>query len=114
MLIASFANSRIKEIRALRLRKERLRTGRFFSEGIRLTVEASRRQGLVELLVIAPELLREGKGTAVAEDLVAQGVTTLEVSAEVFESLAGKDNPQGIGFVARTQYVDFGSLAPAG
>lgn len=100
MSITSLQNSRIKAIRALSQRKRRQETGLFFAEGIRLTGEAVQTGIDVETLVVAPELLRSDFGWDTVRRAREEGVEILEVGADVFRSLSGKDGPAGIGVVA--------------
>jgi TrmH family RNA methyltransferase len=105
-MITSLANPQIKQIRALRQRKERQASGRYFIEGLRLVGEAVQLAAPIELLVVAPELLKSD----FAQELVAQqhaaGTPLLEVSAVVFASLSQKDGPQGLGAVLRQRWED--------
>lgn len=108
MMITSAANPSIRQIRALRQRKERERSGHFFVEGVRLVGEAVA-LGMVETLVVAPELLTSPFG----QDLVAQqaGHTRMiEVSAEVFASISQKEGPQGLAAVARQRWVNLADV----
>lgn len=104
-VITSTQNQRVKQIRGLRMRKERDRTGSFFLEGIRIVTEAVQTGAAVDTLVVAPELLT----SAFARDLVEAerraGVPVLEVSAAVFQSLSLKDGPQGLGAVVRQTWT---------
>jgi TrmH family RNA methyltransferase len=104
MLISSHSNARVKQIRGLLQRQERERTGLFFVEGIRIVAEALQTRAPLVQLVVAPALLT----SAFAQELVAaqqeQGTPCLEVTAEVFKSLSGKEGPQGIGAVLRQQW----------
>jgi TrmH family RNA methyltransferase len=116
LVITSPANLTVKRVRSLRQRKGREETGCCFVEGIRLVAEAAR-AGVVEQLVVAPELL----SSPFARDLVAAqaraGADVIEVSAEVFASLSQKDGPQGLGAVARQRWVDLNEItlgAPPG
>lgn len=102
MRITSTSNPRIKAIRALRQRKERAQSGLAFIEGIRIVADALHRPGTVESLIVAPDLLT----SSYAQELVHQAadVETIEVSAEVFQSLSLKDGPQGIGAVIHQRW----------
>ncbi len=104
MPISSPANPRIKQIRALRQRKEREQTGLFFVEGIRIVTEAVQLGAGMELLVVAPDLLRSEHARALAGELRRQGVPCIEVTRDVFESLSVKEGPQGIGAVVRQRW----------
>jgi TrmH family RNA methyltransferase len=109
-MITSSANPTIRQIRALRQRKERQREGLFFIEGVRLVGEAVQLGAEVEALVVAPELLT----SPFARDLVAQQATSqariIEVSAEVFAELSQKDGPQGLAAVARQRWVQLADV----
>ncbi|NJM05098.1 RNA methyltransferase [Candidatus Gracilibacteria bacterium] len=109
-MITSAANLQIKQIRALRQRKERTTSGRYFIEGVRLVGEAVQLAAPIELLVVAPELLQ----SAFAQELVAQqrarGMALIEVSAAVFASLSQKDGPQGIGAVLRQRWENLAAV----
>lgn len=111
-IIASTSNSTVKAIRALRHRKERERSGRFYVEGIRLVGEAAEVQATVEVCVVAPELLSSEYGWKTVELLQARGATRLEVSAEVFRSLSLKEGPQGIAAVVRQQWTVLDDVYP--
>jgi RNA methyltransferase, TrmH family len=99
MPISSKSNERIKEIRALRHRKERERTGLFFVEGIRIVAEAADLGAHIETLVLAPDLLESEFARDLVQRLHARGVPILEVTGEVFKSVSLKQGPQGIGAV---------------
>ncbi len=110
MHITSTSNPRIKAIRALRQRKERERTGLFFVEGIRIVTEAIQTNAEIESLVVAPDLLTSQHARELVRAQQKRGVTLLEVSRALFESIAAKDNPQGIGAVVRQQWADLSGL----
>jgi TrmH family RNA methyltransferase len=99
MRISSTSNPRIKEIRALRQRKERAQSGLAFIEGIRIVADALHHPGTVESLVVAPDLLTSSYAQELLRKQQSADVPTLEVSAEVFQSFSLKDGPQGIGAI---------------
>ncbi|NNJ10066.1 RNA methyltransferase [Chloroflexales bacterium ZM16-3] len=109
-MITSSSNPTIRQIRALRQRKERERAGLCFVEGVRLVGEAVQLGVGVEALVVAPDLL----GSPFAHELVAQqvaaGTRIIEVSAEVFAGLSQKDGPQGLAAVARQRWTPLDDL----
>jgi TrmH family RNA methyltransferase len=101
--ITSLGNSAIKEVRALRQRKERDRTGLCLAEGIRAVGEALQVGAGVETIIAAPDLLR----SPFARELIAErrhDVRYLEVSPAVFASLSAKDGPQGLAAVVRQRW----------
>jgi len=101
MIISSLSNPRIKEIRSLRHRQEREQTGLFFIEGIRLVTEAVQLGADIEVLVVAPELLKSQFGQEVVRAQQEHGISCIEVTVDVFRSISVKDGPQGIGAVVR-------------
>ncbi|MDE2889028.1 MAG: RNA methyltransferase, partial [Gemmatimonadota bacterium] len=74
-------------------------------EGIRLVGEAVQTGADVETLIVAPDLLRSDFGRDTVCRAREEGVEILEVGAEVFRSLSGKDGPSGIGVVARQRWT---------
>ncbi len=113
-IITSAANPKIKQIRALRQRKEREQCGLFLIEGIRIVGEAVQLHAQIETLIVADDLL----ASPFARELVAQqqahGVATLPVSAEVFRTLSQKDGPQGIAAVVRQHWEPLSAVQHTG
>ena len=104
MLISSRNNPAIKNIRALRDRKERERTGLCFLEGIRIVGEAAQLNAEIQSLIVAPELLKSDFANALVQAQRAQNISVIEVSSDVFESLSEKQGPQGIAAVVKQQW----------
>ncbi len=109
MVITSRNNTRIKRIRKLLNRKERDQSGLFLVEGIRLVTEAVQLGAAIDTLILAPELL----SSQVTYELIA-GYDYLEVSPYVFESIASKDNPQGIAAVIQQNYMQLETIVHHG
>jgi TrmH family RNA methyltransferase len=109
-LITSTANPTIKQIRKLREKKERLQTGLFYIEGLRIVIEALQQGADVECLVVAPDLLTSEFGWQKVEEENRRGIQVLQVGQAVFTSLASKENPQGIAAVVRQRWQDASSL----
>lgn len=110
-IITSLSNLHIKQARALRLKKARLETGLFLVEGIHHVGEAIAAGWDVESLLYAPELLNSDFG----RELVSGGDTKPQpVSAKVIESLADKENPQGIIAVVHQKVTTIGDLKAVG
>lgn len=104
-MITSTSNPTIKFIRKLADRKERLQTGLFFVEGLRIVGEALQKGWEIETLVVAPELLTSLFGQQLVADYADKQGRIDEVSADVFRSLSLKDGPQGIGAVVRQRWT---------
>ena len=106
MIISSQHNQHIKQIRSLRHRHERERSGLFFIEGIRIVTEAVQSGAEIEKLVVAPELLKSEFGREIIQEQRDQGTPCTEVTADVFSSISTKDGPQGIGAVVRQRWEE--------
>jgi TrmH family RNA methyltransferase len=95
--LSSRSNPRIKQIRLLlQQRKARRSAGLYVAEGIRHVGEAVQAGACIEYLCYSPELLTSEFATRLIEQLTAQGVPCLSVTADLFADLAEKDNPPGI------------------
>ncbi|GAC1467422.1 MAG: RNA methyltransferase [Chloroflexota bacterium] len=112
MTISSKANGTVKMVRALRHRKHREESGLFFIEGIRIVTEAANTGASVEACVVAPDLLDSVHALDTVERLRGGGVPYLEVTSDVFRSVALKDNPQGIGAVVRQRWASLHDARP--
>ncbi|MEI7769408.1 MAG: RNA methyltransferase [Chloroflexales bacterium] len=109
-MITSSANPTVRQIRALRQRKERERTGLFFIEGVRLVGEAVQLGADVQALVVAAELLASPFARDLVDQQAAAGAQIIEVSAEVFAGLSQKDGPQGLAAVARQRWTPLSNV----
>jgi TrmH family RNA methyltransferase len=118
MQINSRDNPKIKLLRSLRQRKSRQATGLFLVEGIRHVGEAAEAAWKaspapqVELVCYAPDLLTSSYALSLVDNCLAAGIPTYPVAADIFESLADKDNPQGILAAVRPPAWSLESLAP--
>jgi RNA methyltransferase, TrmH family len=100
-LITSGANPLVKRIRFLRQRKHRDEESAFFVEGIRPVWQAVDSGADVETLVVAPDLLKSESARQMVQTWGAQGTEIVSVSAGVFERIAQRDHPSGLGAVVR-------------
>jgi RNA methyltransferase, TrmH family len=105
MIITSRANARVKQFRKLRERKERLKTGLFTIEGLRIVAEAVEQGAEIEMLFVAPDLLVSEFGQELVETVEDSGVEVVEVSGDVFHSLSLKDGPKGMAAVVRQRWI---------
>lgn len=92
-IITSLSNPLIKQARALRQKKSRAESGLFLVEGIHHVGEAISTGWEVESVLYAPDLLTSDYAKRLLSRL---GSKPQAVSAQVMESLADKENPQGI------------------
>ena len=104
-MITSSANPTVRQIRALRQRKEREASGLCFVEGIRQVAEAIRSGAEIVWLLVAPELLASPFAHALLAEQSAAGVAQLELSRALFASLSQKDGPQGLAAVVRQRWA---------
>ena len=111
-LIDRLGDQRIQPIHALTDHRERERTGRFFTHGIRFIAQAVQHHAEIETLVVAPALLTSPFGQQLTSELRQSGVPTLHVAAELFRALAGTEEAQGIGAVVRQQWHKLSHTSP--
>lgn len=108
--ITSLSNPLVKQTRALRQKKTRTESGLFLVEGIHHVGEAIAAGWDVESVLYAPELLT----SEYAHNLVTRlGSKPQPVSAQVMESLADKENPQGILAIVHQKHLPVSSLREA-
>jgi len=108
-LITSLSNPLIKQARALRQKKARNESGLFLVEGIHHVGECLEAGWDVESVLYASSVLT----SAFAHDIITRLAFTPQlVTAQVMESLADKDNPQGILAIVRQRKTQLKELKP--
>jgi TrmH family RNA methyltransferase len=108
-LITSKANATVKQLRALRNRRERDRTGLFLAESARLVAEALRAAAAIEALIVVPERLA---GAAERDSIAkarAAGAEIIEVSAEVYDSISFRGDPDSMAALVRRRHDELPS-----
>jgi TrmH family RNA methyltransferase len=110
MIITSTSNERIKQARKLHARKTRLDTGLFLIEGLRVTGEAVERGAEITELIFCESLLVSDYGKQLVDRAGQLNLPILQVSMDVFRSLALKEGPQGIAAVVRQKWESLESL----
>lgn len=111
-MITSRANPRIKQLRALRQRKERDSTQLFVVEGIAHVAAAIEAGAHVEYVCYAPELLTSPFAREMVERESARGLPCYPTALDVFESAGEKEHPAGVLAVVRQERVELDCLAP--
>ena len=111
--LTSAANPKIKELRALRQRKAREETGLCLVEGIRAVGEAFEAGAEVAALYYAPDLLTSDYARGLIRSQEGRGLSVYPVAAELFRTLAEKDNPQGLIALVRRPLTALTELNPA-
>jgi len=111
--VTSLSNETVKAARALHMRKAREETGQFLAEGLKIITEAVD-QG------VAPDVLLFGRAAAdhpllirAAEATNAAGGEVIEVTAEILEKIARRDNAQPALAIFRQRFAPLSSLDPA-
>jgi TrmH family RNA methyltransferase len=112
VLISSRSNPTMKAIRALSSRKQRDDAGRFFVDGLHLVAAATQQQADIETCVVAPDLLTSTFGRELVRSLAQRGAHMLDVTADVFHSVAAKDHAQGLGIVVRQRWLNLIHVRP--
>ncbi len=106
-VISSLSNPMVKRVRSLRQRKARLESGMFLVEGLHPVGEAMEAGWEIESILYAPEVLTSG----FAQSMIAGHPSLLQpVSSQVMQSLADKENPQGILAVVHQRHPTLGEL----
>ncbi len=106
-LIVSLSNPLVKQVRALRQKKARRESGLFLVEGIHHVGEAVEAGWEVENVLYAPDLLT----SRFAHELMTRLPSPPQpVTPQVMESLADKENPQGILAIVRQRHFGLEDL----
>lgn len=112
MTITSRGNASVKRARRLRARPAREQAGLAYVEGVRQVAEAVLLGAEIEQLIVAPDLLRSDFARELVEDAAARGIALVEVTPEVFASLALKEHPQGLAAVVRQRWLPLHQADP--
>jgi RNA methyltransferase, TrmH family len=109
-LLTSLSNPLIKGVRALKGHKGRNESGSFLVEGLHHVGSAIEAGWQVETMLYAPDLLTGDYAVSLLDDARRIGLDLQPVSAKVMESLAEKDNPQGILAVVKQRNLNLSDL----
>lgn len=100
-LITSTGNPVVKRMRQLAERKHRRREGAFVVHGIQPVWQAVEAQADIELLVVAPDLLKYAPAARMVEEQEERGVRVVRISADLFIRLSDRDGPSGLAAIVR-------------
>jgi TrmH family RNA methyltransferase len=101
----------VKQVRQLRTRPERERTGTYYIEGARIVAQAVQAGAEITMGVVAPALVQGEHAVATVAALRATGAPVVDLSVSAFEGISFKENLQGIGAVVRYSYGTLDDLA---
>jgi TrmH family RNA methyltransferase len=99
-IITSAANPLIKRVRLLADRRHRRREGAFVVRGAQPVWQAVEAGADIEVLLVAPDLLR-GPAAAMVAGQESRGVRVARLSAELFGRIDDRDAPGGLAAVVR-------------
>lgn len=108
--LTSLSNPLVKRVRALKSRKGRVASGLFLVEGLHHIGSALEAGWEVEALLYAPELLAGDYANSLLEGAQRGDLTPQPISAKVMDSLAEKENPQGILAVVKQRNLRLSDL----
>jgi TrmH family RNA methyltransferase len=98
-MITSHQNAVIKKVKRLRQKKYRQQEKAFFVEGLRVVLTAIEQNAPIETILYAPDLLTSDIARQMVVEKEKAGVVCLAVSADVFSTISGRDNPAGLGAI---------------
>jgi len=100
-IISSRNNPKIKYVRALKMRRGDFPKNVFLVEGIRHVGEAIESGYQVETIFYALDLLKSGFALGLIERAEEAGISIVATTAQVFQTLSERENPQGVLAVLR-------------
>ncbi len=106
--ITSLSNPLIKYARALRQKKTRVETKAFLVEGIHHVGEAIQAGWELEVILYAPEILTSDFANKLLQNI--KNIKLQPVSVKAMETLADKENPQGILAIAKQREIHLSDL----
>jgi len=109
--ISSAANPLVKRVRALADRKHRRHEAAFVVQGIQPVWQGVEAGASIEVLIVAPDLLRHAGAAAMVAAQEAAGVPVARVSAELFGRIADREGPSGLAAIVRSASVTLADLA---
>jgi TrmH family RNA methyltransferase len=110
-VISSAANPLVKRVRLLADRKHRRRESAFLVQGIQPVWQAVEAGSDVEVLIVAPDLLRHPGAVAMVAAQEAAGVRVARLSGELFGRITDRDSPPGLAAIVRAAPVTIADVA---
>jgi TrmH family RNA methyltransferase len=110
--VTSLTNPTVKAVRALHMRKERDETGLFLAEGLKIVTEAVELGHAPTILLYGPDAGDHPVLRRVVEATTAAGGEVIEVTRDILEKIARRDNPQAVLGVFAQRFVALDSLEP--
>ena len=95
-MITSPQNSFIKELKALKLKKNRQEQGLFFIEGIKFVDEALKENADIVKIVISENLNQVKGGNEILSRISTMGLEIYTLPQKLFKGISDTESPQGI------------------
>ena len=112
-LISSSSNPLVKQIRSLRQRKGRGKADLFLVEGIHHVGAVIEAGWEIETLLFSPDQLTSDYAHRLIDDVKSRNsVRCVAMTADIFSSLAEKENPQGIAAIVRQRHLSLEDISP--
>lgn len=111
--ISSLQNPRVKQVLALRDRRDRDKTGFFIIEGYRELLRALEGGWRIDTLFYCPSLFLGSNENALIQRIAAQGAKNLECTPPVFQKLSYRDRPDGLVAIAPKKEEGFAEFTAA-
>jgi RNA methyltransferase, TrmH family len=113
-VISSAANPLVKRVRALGERKYRRREGAFVVQGIQPVWQAVEARADIEVLLVAPDLLRHRGALDMVDAQAAAGVRVARLTGELFGRISDRDAPAGLAAIVRGEPATLPTLTVPG
>jgi RNA methyltransferase, TrmH family len=110
-VISSAANPLVKRVRALGDRKHRRHQSAFVVQGVQPVWQAVEAGADIEVLIVAPGLLRAGGALDMVAAQEAAGTRVVRLTDELFGRIADRDGPAGLAAIVRGSPAALDSLS---
>ncbi len=110
LTLSSLQNPRIKQVLALRERRERETTNTFLIEGYRELLRATDAGWSVETLFVCPELFLGSNEESLIKRLTSGGAKRINCTEAVFHKISYRDRPDGLLAIAPQRHLKFDDL----
>lgn len=110
ILLTSLQNPRVKQVVALRDRRDREKAGLFVIEGYRELLRAVDMNHPIETLYICPELFLGSNEQMLIERIRARGAHLFSCTKAVFQKISYRDRPDGLIAVAPQRHRTLADL----
>lgn len=110
-IITSMSNPLVKRIRRLRQKKYRQKENAYFVEGLRVVLSAIEAGAEIETLVYCSERLTSDRAWQILAEQKKAGVLSVDVSAQVLESISHREHPVGLGAIVKVTWTELDELA---